>query len=92
MEEEKERYVVSNKVSCSALFESVFSVICTSGAFKGASASSWDFTMLYFSEPKFQIRIPTSVTNEGSKTLEISESHLEPQRAKSLEASPGGRY
>lgn len=92
MEEEKERDVVSNKVSCSALCESMFSLICTSGAFKGASVSSWDFTVLYFSEPKFQIRIPTSVTNEGSKTLEISESHLEPQRAKSLEVSPGGRY
>lgn len=81
-----------NKVSCSALRESMFSVICTTGAFKSASAGSRDFTTLCFSEPKFQIITPTSVTNEGSKTLEISESHLEPQRAKSLEASPGGRF
>lgn len=68
------------------------SAICTTGAFKSASVGSWDFAMLYFSEPKFQIITPTSATNEGSTTLEISESHLEPQRAKSLEASPGGRY
>lgn len=92
VEGEKGRDVVGNKVSCSALRESMFSVICTTGAFKSASAGSWDFTILYFSEPKFQIITPTSVTNESSKTLEISESHLEPQRAKSLEASPGGRY
>jgi len=70
----------------------MYSVICTTGAFESASVGSWDFTMLYFSEPKFQIIIPTSVTNEGNKTLETSESHLEPQRAKSLEASPGGKY
>jgi len=48
--------------------------------------------MLYFSKPKFQIVTPTSVINEGNKTLEISERHLEPQRANSLEASPGGWY
>lgn len=78
MEGEKGSGVVGNKVSCSALRESVFSVICTTGAFQSASVGSWDFTMLYFSEPKFQVIIPTSVTNEGSKTLEISESHLEP--------------
>lgn len=67
-------------------------MICTTGTFKSASMSSWDFTMLYFSEAKFKIITPTSVTNEGSKTLEISESHLETERGKSLEASPGGRY
>lgn len=82
--------VVGIKVSCSVLQESMFTVICTTGTFK--STGSWDFTMLHFSEPKFQIVTPTSVTNEGSKTLESSESHLEPQRAKSLEPSPGGRY
>lgn len=87
MEGGKKSDVVGNKVSCSVLHENTFSLICTTGAFKSASAGSWDFTMLYFSEPKFQIITPTSVTNEGSKTLEISESHLEPQRAKSLEAS-----
>lgn len=62
---------------------------------QSVSAHSWDFTfskVLYFRDPMFQIVTPTSVPNEGSKTLEISESQLEPQRTISLEASPGGRY
>lgn len=88
----KESSVVGNKASCSALHEGMFSVICTTGAVKSTSAGSWDFTILYFRDPKFQILTPTSVTNEDSKTLEISESQLEPQRAVSLEASPRGRY
>lgn len=67
--------------------EGMFSVTCT---VKSASTGSWGFTVLYFRDPTFQIVIPTSVPAEGSKTLEISESHLEPQRAESLEASPGG--
>lgn len=72
--------------------EGMFSVICTTGTVKSAPTGSWDFRVLYFRDPTFQIVTPTSVLNEGSKILEISESQMEPQRAISLKASPGGRY
>lgn len=45
--------------------EGMFSVIST---VKSVSMSSWDFTVLYFRDPTFQVVTPTSVPTEGSKT------------------------
>lgn len=73
VEGEKESDALGDKASCSALCEGMFSVICTTGTVKSASTRSWDFTILYFRDPTFQIVTPTSIPNESSKTLEISE-------------------